>query len=412
MGKKKSRSPSGSSRSSSSRSRSRDNYKRSRDHRRRDHSRDRGSRRREDRHQRKKEDRERSRHRDERRDERKKDSRYERSSRDGRGNRNEKKRHSPKNYRDNYNNKNPYNKSDNTKKIESKIHLDKNYVENELEKWKKINSELAPSQTVSFGTPNTIMKEQIEAKQIPELAVEELEIIDKAKLEEERIQEARRRRQELLERLGATTQPSLNSINSETKDLIQTSTNLATQLDSQQNSSRIEIEPNSKEEIYSAGDKSLEQNEEELEAGAEFEVHDETGHIVQPLHFPSSHHASHQVANTNLQVPQGQQSSSSSGSSSSYDMFAGDSEDEDKKNGRNKKEKRSKRDGLVETTTVGKVRNRETDYDDEEQYYIAHNGEILHDTFKVLSTMGKGVYGSVLKAQEISTGRIVAIKVG
>ena len=53
----------------------------------------------------------------------------------------------------------------------------------------------------------------------------------------------------------------------------------------------------------------------------------------------------------------------------------------------------------------------DVDIDDEEFYYKSMAGEILAEDFKVIEDLGKGVYGSVIKAQQMSTGKLVAIKV-
>lgn len=125
----------------------------------------------------------------------------------------------------------------------------------------------------------------------------------------------------------------------------------------------------------------LEALEQHLEDIALFEVHDKDGVILEPFNSGSAgeHHKSKKAKKE-------------------YDMFADtDSEEEEEENfdeldGNNKKD-------------------RHMDFDDDEQYYRAQIGEVLYDSFKILSLMGKGVYGSVVKAQEISTERIVAIKV-
>ena len=57
------------------------------------------------------------------------------------------------------------------------------------------------------------------------------------------------------------------------------------------------------------------------------------------------------------------------------------------------------------------VKGREMDFDDEEQYYRARTGEVINEAFKILEVMGKGVYGAVVKAVEIATNKVVAIKV-
>lgn len=55
---------------------------------------------------------------------------------------------------------------------------------------------------------------------------------------------------------------------------------------------------------------------------------------------------------------------------------------------------------------------RQLDFDDEEQYYRTQPGELLHNgEFKVLEQMGKGMYGTVLRATQIQSQSDVAIKV-
>lgn len=55
---------------------------------------------------------------------------------------------------------------------------------------------------------------------------------------------------------------------------------------------------------------------------------------------------------------------------------------------------------------------RQLDFDDEEQYYRTQVGELLHQgEFLVLEQMGKGMYGTVLRAKQVQTQTDVAIKV-
>lgn len=55
---------------------------------------------------------------------------------------------------------------------------------------------------------------------------------------------------------------------------------------------------------------------------------------------------------------------------------------------------------------------RQLDFDDEEQYYRTQVGELLHQgEFLVLGQMGKGMYGTVLRAKQLQTQSDVAIKV-
>jgi hypothetical protein len=59
------------------------------------------------------------------------------------------------------------------------------------------------------------------------------------------------------------------------------------------------------------------------------------------------------------------------------------------------------------------IQGRAMDFDDEEQYYKTQIGELLHQgQFLVIEQMGKGMYGTVLRAKQTSTQTNVAIKVG
>lgn len=58
-----------------------------------------------------------------------------------------------------------------------------------------------------------------------------------------------------------------------------------------------------------------------------------------------------------------------------------------------------------------KTTGRQLDYDDEEQYYRTQVGEMLHNQFVVSEQMGKGMYGTVLRAKQVGTNIDVAIKV-
>lgn len=81
-----------------------------------------------------------------------------------------------------------------------------------------------------------------------------------------------------------------------------------------------------------------------------------------------------------------------------YDMFESSSSEEEKEDNNEVKD------------NVQFVRN-DQDLDDEEFYYKAKIGEIVSQDFKITGKLGKGVYGSVVKAEQISTGKTVAIKV-
>ena len=83
-------------------------------------------------------------------------------------------------------------------------------------------------------------------------------------------------------------------------------------------------------------------------------------------------------------------------------MFEDGSDDSDDEEARAKADKDQK----------GKVFVRKgMDYMDEENYYKAKAGEVLNKDFKILGSLGQGVYGSVVSALQMSTGKKVAIKV-
>ena len=110
---------------------------------------------------------------------------------------------------------------------------------------------------------------------------------------------------------------------------------------------------------------------------ADFVVHDQHGTILEPAEAePNDHDHSRGVTKK------------------VYHMFedSGSSEDYEAKND-------------------DRPKDRHLDFDDDEQFYQAQVGEIFHETFKVVAIMGKGVYGSLVKAQEISTDRMGFFKV-
>jgi len=82
-------------------------------------------------------------------------------------------------------------------------------------------------------------------------------------------------------------------------------------------------------------------------------------------------------------------------------MFTGSSESSD--------DEQNEKQILTSEAKIDPQVNRETV--DDELYYKPVIGEVLNKRFKVIEEMGRGVYGSVLKAEEIITGRFVAIKV-
>lgn len=43
------------------------------------------------------------------------------------------------------------------------------------------------------------------------------------------------------------------------------------------------------------------------------------------------------------------------------------------------------------------------EWDDEENYYKTISGELLHNKYKVICQLGKGVFSSVVKVVEINT---------
>lgn len=54
---------------------------------------------------------------------------------------------------------------------------------------------------------------------------------------------------------------------------------------------------------------------------------------------------------------------------------------------------------------------RDVDFDDDEHYYKAQVGEILETKFRVTGEIGRGVYGGVVKAEDITSGKEYAIKI-
>lgn len=57
------------------------------------------------------------------------------------------------------------------------------------------------------------------------------------------------------------------------------------------------------------------------------------------------------------------------------------------------------------------VVRRDMDFDDDEYYYKAQVGEILEKNFRVTEDIGRGVYGSVVKAEDLTSGKEYAIKI-
>ena len=53
----------------------------------------------------------------------------------------------------------------------------------------------------------------------------------------------------------------------------------------------------------------------------------------------------------------------------------------------------------------------ETDWDDTEGYYVTRPGEIVDGRYRVLGAVGRGVFSSVLRAQDLNSERYVALKV-
>mmetsp|Transcript_1469 Transcript_1469/g.5010 ORF Transcript_1469/g.5010 Transcript_1469/m.5010 type:complete len:443 (-) Transcript_1469:105-1433(-) len=52
----------------------------------------------------------------------------------------------------------------------------------------------------------------------------------------------------------------------------------------------------------------------------------------------------------------------------------------------------------------------EADWDDQEGYYVARPGEMVDQRYRVLGTVGRGVFSSVLRAEDVETKTFVAIK--
>lgn len=130
----------------------------------------------------------------------------------------------------------------------------------------------------------------------------------------------------------------------------------------------------------------MENIEEDLEVD-EFGRHNEKGEIVEEEEDP-------------IQKPvEKEEVEEESGDNSSFDMFADDN---------SPKEGKEKKKSDKPSSQIAKA--REMDFDDEENYYRYTINEVINGDFKILSLMGKGMYGSVLKCQQLSTGRVVAIK--
>ncbi|EZG55161.1 putative serine/threonine protein kinase [Gregarina niphandrodes] len=87
-----------------------------------------------------------------------------------------------------------------------------------------------------------------------------------------------------------------------------------------------------------------------------------------------------------------------------FDMFAASSDEEEEIAPRKRP-----LDGVEEP--LAKNLRAADGYQDNEGYYVASVGEIIGERYKVLSGLcGKGVFSSVLRGQNISTGEMVAIK--
>jgi len=54
---------------------------------------------------------------------------------------------------------------------------------------------------------------------------------------------------------------------------------------------------------------------------------------------------------------------------------------------------------------------RDMDFDDDDHYYRAQVGEILEKNFRVTEDIGRGVYGSVVKAEDLTSAKEYAIKI-
>lgn len=54
---------------------------------------------------------------------------------------------------------------------------------------------------------------------------------------------------------------------------------------------------------------------------------------------------------------------------------------------------------------------RDVDFDDDEHYYKAQENEILEKNFRVTGEIGRGVYGGVVKAEDLTSGKEYAIKI-
>lgn len=235
------------------------------------------------------------------------------------------------------------------------VKLSATFVHDELEKWKALKNEAnlleteltIPNFEVSKALEDFINKENNELD-----AISEEDLLDVKNKEDKKIEEARARRKALMEKLNQGALTSHEKLKSPT---IQS-----------------QLGPLESDDI-----EHIEDIENDLENMADFVVHDQHGTILEPAKpEPNDHDHSRGVTKK------------------VYDMFedSGSSEDYEAKN-------------------EDRPKDRHLDFDDDEQYYRAQVGEIFHESFKVIAIMGKGVYGSVVKAQEISTDRMVAVKV-
>lgn len=281
---------------------------------------------------------------------RNRDKKYDRGSRGNSGK-----------YHHKYNNEGKYKRSRSRSKDKYQkkepVKLPETFVQDELDKWRNLINKASNSDGLNNPIASVQLSKVVEDfinKENQELdAISEEDLLDIKKREEKKIEEARARRKALMEKLNQTNPSSPPP-------------------------HRIPEEAPSKHFHENDGD--LEAIENDLENMADFEVHDQHGTIIQPerpeFHMPSS--------------PQSEKKKSKK----VYDMFEDSGSSEE-----------------YQQDSQNRPKDRHTDFDDDEQYYRAQVGEVFHEAFKVVAIMGKGMFGSVVKAQEIDTDRMVAIKV-
>ena len=206
-----------------------------------------------------------------------------------------------------------------------------------------------------------MLDEEVERENRQLDMMNEEDILDVEALENRRIEERRRKRKELEERLGIRN--DWKPIENQSQDIV--------------------------EDQMEAGGSGVEQEEEGLEL---FEAKEED--LGEDIDYNVEIRALEGGEGPNNEL-EGNSEKKKYPPGDSYDMFEESGEDSKGENRREAEE----------------VKGKKFDFDDEDQYYKIQPGEVLHDSFKIICAMGKGMYGGVVKAQEVSTGRIVAIKV-